>query len=345
MKPVVQRERTGCGIASVAALAGVSYAHAKRMANRLGISAEDDRLWSDTQPVRSLLAGYQIRASRAEQRFATWAALPEIALLAIKWHRAKGRACWHWVVFWRSPLGPVVLDSKQALRRHIRTDFGRMKPKWWIKIEPVRAAAGGNGVTRTGNAEMKEKPRCSWAGDKPHMIRYHDTEWGKPVHRDRKHFEMLLLEGAQAGLTWDTVLRKRSGYRKAFEQFDPKKVARFMAPTKAALLKNPGIIRNRLKIDAAVTNARAFLAVQKEFGSFDAYVWSFVGGEPIVNCWTRMQDVPATNAVSDTLSKDLKKRGFRFVGSTIIYAYMQAVGMVNDHLAGCVARSSSRKAS
>jgi DNA-3-methyladenine glycosylase I len=156
---------------------------------------------------------------------------------------------------------------------------------------------------------------------------------------------MLLLEGAQAGLTWDTVLRKRAGDREAFAGFDPKKVARFTAATKAALLKNPGIIRNRLKIDSAVTNAQAFLAVQKEFGSFDAYVWSFVGGEPIVNRRKRMKDVPATNVVSDTLSKDLKKRGFRFVGSTIIYAYMQAIGMVNDHLVDCFARSRKSTAS
>jgi len=192
---------------------------------------------------------------------------------------------------------------------------------------------------------MKNKIRCDWAGEKPHMIRYHDREWGKPVHRDRKHFEMLLLEGAQAGLTWDTVLRKRAGYRDAFAGFDPKKVAGYTAAKKAALLKNPGIIRNRLKVDSAVTNAQAFLAVQKEFGSFDAYVWSFVGGEPIVNRWKRMKDVPATNVVSDTLSKDLKKRGFRFVGSTIIYAYMQAIGMVNDHLVDCFARSRKSTAS
>lgn len=182
--------------------------------------------------------------------------------------------------------------------------------------------------------------RCSWAGDKPHMIRYHDQEWGKPVHHDRKHFEMLLLEGAQAGLTWDTILRKRAGYRAAFAGFDPKKIACFTAKQKATLLKNPGIIRNRLKIDSAVTNAQAFLAVQKEFGSFDAYVWSFVGGKPKVNRWRTMKQVPATSPESDALSKDLKKRGFRFVGSTIVYAYMQAVGLVNDHLVACAFRRS-----
>lgn len=189
---------------------------------------------------------------------------------------------------------------------------------------------------------MTEKQRCSWAGDKPYMIRYHDREWGKPVHRDRKHFEMLVLEGAQAGLTWDTVLRKRAGYRKAFAGFDPKQVAKFTARTKAGLLKNPEIIRNRLKIDSAVTNAQAFLAIQQEFGSFDAYVWSFVGGEPIVNRWNRMSEVPATSPVSDILSKDLKQRGFRFVGSTIIYAYLQACGLVNDHTMDCFVRDAGR---
>ncbi len=187
------------------------------------------------------------------------------------------------------------------------------------------------------------KARCGWVGSKPHFITYHDQEWGVPVHDDRKHFEMLILEGAQAGLTWETILLRREGYRRAFAEFDPKKVARFTAKRKALLLKNPGIIRNRLKIDSAVTNAQAFLAVQEEFGSFDAYVWSFVGGEPIVNRWTRMAEVPATNAVSDTLSKDLKKRGFCFVGSTIVYAYLQAAGLVNDHAGDCFLRMSQVK--
>jgi DNA-3-methyladenine glycosylase I len=149
---------------------------------------------------------------------------------------------------------------------------------------------------------------------------------------------MLLLEGAQAGLTWETILRRRDGYRKAFASFDPVKVARFTAKRKAALLKDPGIIRNRLKIEAAVTNARAFLALQKEFGSFDCYVWRFVGGKPKMNHWTSIMQVPATTPESDALSKDLKKRGFRFVGSTIIYAYMQAVGLVNDHTVDCFRR-------
>lgn len=184
-----------------------------------------------------------------------------------------------------------------------------------------------------------EKARCSWAGEKPHMVRYHDREWGRPVHDDRKHFEMLLLEGAQAGLTWDTILRRRDGYREAFAEFDPVKVARFTAKKQTQLLKNPRIIRNRLKIDSAVTNAQAFLAVQKEFESFDRYVWRFVGGKQKVNRWRAMAQVPATSPESDVLSKDLKRRGFRFVGSTIVYAYMQAVGLVNDHMIGCFVQS------
>ena len=167
------------------------------------------------------------------------------------------------------------------------------------------------------------------------MIRYHDMEWGRPVHDDRRLFEMLLLEGAQAGLSWDTILRRREGYRRAFAGFDPVKVAAFDRSKKAALLRDAGIIRNRLKIEAAVSNARAFLALQDACGSFDAYVWEFVGGAPIVNRWKRGADIPATTHQSDVLSKDLRQRGFRFVGSTIVYAFMQAVGMVNDHTADC----------
>ena len=183
------------------------------------------------------------------------------------------------------------------------------------------------------------KTRCGWVGGKPHFIAYHDHEWGVPIHDDRKHFEMLLLEGAQAGLTWETILLRRNGYRRAFAEFDPKKLARFTVKKKAVLLKNPGIIRNWLKIDSSVTNAQAFLIVQEEFGSFDRYVWQFVGGKPKVNRWARMSQVPATSPESDALSKDLKKRGFRFVGSTIVYAYMQAVGLVNDHMTDCFIRA------
>ena len=167
------------------------------------------------------------------------------------------------------------------------------------------------------------------------MIRYHDTEWGRPVHNDRQLFELLILEGAQAGLSWDTVLRRREGYRQAFAGFDPVKVAGFTRVKKAALLRDTRIIRNRLKIDAAISNARAFLAVQEAFGSFDAYVWRFVGGQPVMNRWKHGSQLPARTAQSDELSKDLRQRGFRFVGSTIMYAFMQAVGMINDHMADC----------
>ncbi|MEX2272357.1 MAG: DNA-3-methyladenine glycosylase I [Vicinamibacterales bacterium] len=177
--------------------------------------------------------------------------------------------------------------------------------------------------------------RCRWCGTDPLYIRYHDEEWGVPLHDDRRLFEMLILEGAQAGLSWITILRKRPAYRKAFDNFDPKKVARYDVRKKRALLADAGIVRNRLKIDAAITNARAFLAVQKEFGSFDGYIWQFVGGAPKITRRRTMKDVPATSPESDAMSKDLKKRGFRFVGSTICYAFMQATGMVDDHVVGC----------
>jgi DNA-3-methyladenine glycosylase I len=179
------------------------------------------------------------------------------------------------------------------------------------------------------------KPRCAWCGTDPLYLRYHDEEWGVPVHDERKHFEFLILEGAQAGLSWITILRKRENYREAFAGFDPARVARFGKREVTRLLKNPGIVRNRLKIESAIKNARAFLEVQDEFDGFDKYVWRFVGGKPIRNRWTGMKQIPARTMESDALSKDLKKRGFSFVGSTIIYAHMQAVGMVNDHVAGC----------
>jgi len=177
--------------------------------------------------------------------------------------------------------------------------------------------------------------RCAWAEANPQEAHYHDTEWGVPSRDDRHLFEMLILEGAQAGLSWDTILKKREHYRKVFARFDPVKVARFDARKKAALLADPGIVRNRLKIDSAVSNARAFLEVQREFGSFARYVWQFVGGAPRQNRRRSMKDVPASTAESDAMSRDLKKRGFRFVGSTICYAFMQATGMVNDHLVSC----------
>ena len=182
----------------------------------------------------------------------------------------------------------------------------------------------------------REPKRCRWAPPgKPLYLAYHDEEWGVPLHDERRLFEMLVLEGAQAGLSWETILNKREAYRKAFDRFDPKKVARYDGRKVRSLLADPGIVRNRLKINAAIRNARAFLEVQKEFGTFDAYLWRFVGGKPIVNAWREHQKVPPRTAESDALSKDLKKRGFTFVGSTICYAYMQAIGMVNDHLTTC----------
>jgi len=177
--------------------------------------------------------------------------------------------------------------------------------------------------------------RCEWAGTDPDYLKYHDTEWGVPVHDDRLLFEFLILEGAQAGLSWLTVLRKRDNYRAAFDNFDPEKVAGYDVKKQAELLLNPGIIRNRLKVKSAVRNARAFLQIQEEFGSFDKYIWDFVDGKPIINRWKKMSDLPASTPLSDTISKDLKKRGFNFVGSTIIYAFMQAVGIVNDHTTDC----------
>jgi DNA-3-methyladenine glycosylase I len=176
--------------------------------------------------------------------------------------------------------------------------------------------------------------RCGWAKNDL-AIQYHDTEWGVPLHDDRGLFEFLILEGAQAGLSWDTILRKRENYRRAFDNFDPEKVARYTDKRIAKLLQDEGIIRNRLKIASAVSNAKAFLKVQKEFGSFDKYIWGFVDGKPIKNKWKEIGQVPAKTEVSDAISKDLKKRGFNFVGSTIIYAHMQATGMVNDHLVSC----------
>ena len=179
------------------------------------------------------------------------------------------------------------------------------------------------------------KKRCEWAGSDPLYIEYHDKEWGVPLHDDRKIFEMLVLEGAQAGLNWLTVLRKRENYRKAFDNFDPTKVAKYDSEKFQKLLANEGIIRNKLKIHSVIQNARAFLEVQKEFGSFDAYIWQFVGGKPIRNSWKSMSELPAQTAESEAMSKDLKRRGFSFVGPTICYAHMQATGMVNDHVVSC----------
>ena len=189
--------------------------------------------------------------------------------------------------------------------------------------------------------EPANKNRCSWARDEL-MAAYHDTEWGVPLHDDRLLFEFLILEGAQAGLSWSTILKKREAYRNAFDGFDPNKVARYTAARQAKLMENAGIVRNRLKIAAAITNAAAFLVVQKEFGSFDRYIWQFVDGRPVQNNWAPSGTVPARTAQSDAMSKDLLRRGFRFVGSTICYAFMQATGMVNDHATDCFRYSELR---
>jgi DNA-3-methyladenine glycosylase I len=185
--------------------------------------------------------------------------------------------------------------------------------------------------------------RCDWANGSARYQAYHDNEWGVEVHDDRVLFEFLVLEGAQAGLSWSTILKKREGYRKAFDNFDARKISAYTEDTIAALLNNPEIVRNRLKINSVVTNARAFLKVQKEFGSFDKYIWQFVKGTRIQNAWNNIHEIPANTPESDAMSKDLKKRGFTFVGSTICYAFMQAVGMVNDHVTGCFRYKMLRK--
>jgi DNA-3-methyladenine glycosylase I len=177
--------------------------------------------------------------------------------------------------------------------------------------------------------------RCEWANSNPLETQYHDEEWGVPVHDDRLLFEMLILEGAQAGLSWATILKKRAGYLEAFENFEIEKVARYSEQKITQLLENPAIVRNRLKVNATVVNAQRVLDIQKEYGSFDAYIWLFVGGQPIQNQWQTMSDVPARTALSDKMSKSLKQKGFKFIGSTTCYAYMQAIGMVNDHVVSC----------
>ncbi|BAK44754.1 DNA-3-methyladenine glycosylase I [Eggerthella sp. YY7918] len=184
---------------------------------------------------------------------------------------------------------------------------------------------------------MEPKCRCSWAGDIPIYVDYHDNEWGRPTHDDRELFELLVLEGAQAGLSWLTILKKREAYREAFDNFDPAKVALYDDAKVEELMTNAGIVRNCRKITAAIVNAKLFLDVVEEFGSFDAFIWGYVDGNPIVNHWRTENDIPATTPLSDRISKDLKQRGFKFVGSTIVYAYMQSIGMVNDHVVDCFA--------
>jgi DNA-3-methyladenine glycosylase I len=188
---------------------------------------------------------------------------------------------------------------------------------------------------RSEEPDKKIITRCQWTGNDALYQKYHDEEWGVPVHDDRKLFEMLILEGVQAGLSWITILRKRENYRKAFDNFDAKKICKYDSKKIEQLLNNDGIIRNRLKISAAITNAKLFLEIQKEFGSFDKFIWQFVDGKPIIKHWKTMKEIPAKTTESDLISKELKKRGFKFVGSTICYAFMQAVGMVNDHMVDC----------
>jgi DNA-3-methyladenine glycosylase I len=203
--------------------------------------------------------------------------------------------------------------------------------------KPRKDTGAGAGATRLRQdilPGMSDKPRCPW-GTTPAMIAYHDTEWGFPQHDDQVLFEFLILEGAQAGLSWSTILAKREAYRKAFSGFDPEKVARFNAEKIKRLMNDPGIVRNRLKIESAVNNAKATVVAQKEFGSFDRYIWQFVGGAPIKNSWRSMKNLPAETKESQAMSKDLKRRGFNFVGPTVCYAFMQAVGMVNDHVVSC----------
>ena len=215
-----------------------------------------------------------------------------------------------------------------------------------VNRKPVPKAKAAPAVAvQPASLAPDSRPRCGWsyAGMSAEYIAYHDQEWGVPVHDDRRLFEFLILEGAQAGLSWSTILRKREGYRESFADFDPAKVARFDARKVEKLLQFPGIVRNRLKVAAAITNARCFLDVQQEFGSFAAYSWQFVGGKPIVNRWREMSQVPATSPESDAFSKDLQRRGFKFVGSTIMYAHMQATGMVNDHVVTCFRHEEVRK--
>ncbi len=190
-------------------------------------------------------------------------------------------------------------------------------------------------MKKPSNTDPSEVSRCPWCEGSPLMKTYHDEEWGVPVHDDRKHFEFLVLESAQAGLSWSTILAKRAGYRKAFAAFDPVRVARMTEADVARLCLDPGIVRNRLKIAATIGNAARFLEVQREWGTFDRYIWSFVDGKPLQNRWSKQSQVPVTSQVSDALSKDLKKRGFKFVGSTTMYAHMQAIGLVNDHITSC----------
>jgi DNA-3-methyladenine glycosylase I len=235
-----------------------------------------------------------------------------------------------------------VVDLEQIARFRVQTIFNQADHATTRGIADEVADEVGLVRLVLDFGAMKGAKRCSWPGDLELMIRYHDTEWGAPLHDDRKHFEFLVLDAAQAGLSWRTILLKRENYRKAFDGFDPEKVARYSDKRVEKLLQDPGIVRNRLKVRSAVTNARCFLEIQKEFGSFDAFIWRFVNGRPIVNRCRTSSDIPARSEASDAMSKELKKRGFTFVGSTICYAYMQAAGLVNDHLLKCFRRAELR---
>lgn len=231
-----------------------------------------------------------------------------------------------------TPIGVYRLLKAQGYRVSANLVYalhGAVLDCHWTNIPPALKREARQAIAALAH------PRCAWAGTDPLYVQYHDEEWGVPVHDDRRLFEMLTLEGAQAGLSWLTILRKREHYRRAFAGFDPARVARYGARDVARLLRDPGIVRNRLKIAATVTNARAFLAVQAEHGSFDRYLWGFVDGRPVLNHWRSPREVPARTELSDRLSGDLRKRGFRFVGSTICYAYLQAIGMVQDHTTDC----------
>jgi DNA-3-methyladenine glycosylase I len=264
-------------------------------------------------------------------RRAPIASLPNLGPASARWLEAVGVRTFRDL----AELGPVA--AYVLLKRHgynaslnlVYAIEGVLTGREWNRLPAARRRE----LERAARDALK--PRCQWCGTDPLYVRYHDEEWGVPVHDDRKHFEFLILEGAQAGLSWITILRKREAYREAFAGFDANKVARFDARKVKSLLGNAGIVRNRLKIESAIGNARAFLDVQEEFDGFDRYLWRFVGGRPIVNRWEHMKQIPARTAESDALSADLKKRGFRFVGSTIMYAHMQAVGLVNDHTVNC----------
>ena len=244
----------------------------------------------------------------------------------------KGAPVWSWperaiksrVSRWGAPEGVESTYARTAAKANHRGQSEKSRILLWVTTV----------VQKKDTQEKDRVLRCDWARNDLAIV-YHDKEWGRPVHNDRVLFEFLLLEGAQAGLSWDTILQKRENYRTAFDEFNPLVIARYDSRKLRALLANPGIVRNRLKIGSAVQNAKAFLALQEQFGSFDAYVWQFVGGKPRLNKWKSLKQVPARTEQSDAMSKDLRKRGFNFVGSTICYAFMQAVGMVNDHLVSC----------